>query len=244
MALAHAVFRTLSEARFSVFLDSFALSPGIDFAERIEHELLDKAFLILIETPCALASAWVLREMAFARQHRLGIASVRADPSGPRLEGVGSARRWTLPTGALLTSGTGGPTLEASAADELRDFVSRLHTQSMLRRSQTLDAGLRAALRRAGIGGGDVTGMPLGLGIDAAGYRWAVSMRPRPANLIDMHAAARLAPPGSRRVMVSATPRGTPEQEALGWLADESDIRHWDEGRLLSLARAIAAGTA
>jgi hypothetical protein len=56
MELAHAVFRVLSEARFSVFLDAFALAPGADFAERIEHRLLNAAFLVLIETPGALAS--------------------------------------------------------------------------------------------------------------------------------------------------------------------------------------------
>lgn len=39
MELANAVFHSLSEARFSVFLDALALAPGSDFAERIEHEL-------------------------------------------------------------------------------------------------------------------------------------------------------------------------------------------------------------
>jgi hypothetical protein len=243
MDLAHAVFRTLSEARFSVFLDAFALAPASAFAERIEHELLDKAFLVLIETPQALASNWVLREMAFARQHRLGIASVWPGEGGPQLGGIGRARRWTVPAGALRSSPSIGPALEGSAADDLRDFVSKLHGEAMLRRTQALNGGLRAALRRAGVGAGDVAGMPGGMAVSTGGRRWAVSLRPRPAMLVDMHAAARHTPSGHRGVMVSATPRGRPEREALGWLAAESNLPHWDEGRLLSLARGLVAGT-
>jgi len=103
-----------------------------------------------------------------------------------------------------------------------------------------LDLGLRAALRREGVGRASVTSMPGGLDVSAV-HRWAVSLRPRPATLIDMHSAACQTPQGHRSVMVSATPRRKPEREALSWLADESDIEHWDEGRLLSLARRLAS---
>lgn len=243
MALAHAVFRTLSEARFAVFLDAFALAPGGDFAERIEHELLDKAFLILIETPRAVASPWVQREIAFARQHRLGIASVSPGAGAPRLAGIGWARRWTLRPGGLDESCPDGPALIGAAAAELRDFVVLRHAEAILRRRRVLDLGLRAALRRAGVSGAAVDGVPGGLEVDAGGRRWDVSLRPRPASLIDMHTASRQTPPGHGGVMVSATPRGRPERDALDWLAAESGIPHWDEGRLLSLAQRLAAGT-
>ena len=240
MELAHAVFRALSEARYSVFLDAFALAPGSDFAERIEHELLEKAFLILIETPKAIASDWVTREIGFARQHRLGLAAVLPDPTGPRLEGIGRSRRWLLPAGGLNTSRAAGSSLAPAHAEGLRAFVGRLHGEAMLRRRRVLDVGLRAALRRAGVSASDVTAMAGGLRVTGRTNKWAVSLRPRPASLIDMHTAARQWPSEYRGVMVSATPRGWPEREALGWLADESGISHWDEGRLLSLARSLA----
>jgi hypothetical protein len=57
-----------------------------------------------------------------------------------------------------------------------------------------------------------------------------------------MHGASQHVQPGSRGVMVSATPRGATERAALAWLAGASRIAHWDEGRLLALARAIERG--
>ncbi|MGH2948622.1 MAG: toll/interleukin-1 receptor domain-containing protein [Solirubrobacteraceae bacterium] len=239
--LANAVFHALSEARFSVFLDAFALAPGSDFAERIEHELLDKTFLVLIETREALASSWVLRELAFARRHRLGIASVWP-AGGPRLGSIGRSRRWEVPAGALGTASSGGPALVGAAADDLRDLVSRLHGEAMLHRRRVLVGGMRAALRRMGVLGSDVVAVPGGLDVDAGGQRWPVGLSPRPATLVDMHALARRAPAGQRGVVVSATPRGRPEGEALGWLGGTTPVAHWDEGRLLSLAGALVSG--
>jgi hypothetical protein len=244
MELAHAVFRVLSEARFSVFLDAFALAPGADFAERIEHRLLNAAFLVLIETPGALASPWVVtREFGFARRYRLGVAAVSPDAAGPKLTGIGKARRWVLPNGSLDVSGGGGPVLKQPGAGDLRDFVSRHHAAAMLRRSRALDRGLRAALRRYGFADTAVRRIAGGLGVDAAGRRVAVSLRPRPASLVDMHAAADAAASGfDCGAMISATPRGRPEREALQWVADEADLVRWDEGRLLSFARDLAGG--
>jgi TIR domain-containing protein len=239
--LAHALARALEEARFDVFLDAFVLRPGSDFAERIEHELLDKAFLLLVETPAAVASDWVKNELHVARQNRLGIASVWP-AGGPRLRGVGWARRWRMPAGTAAGIDPESPVLEAADAGAIRGFVIGLHTESVLRRRHELDAGLRAALHRRGAA--TVTAMPGGLEVDLGRSPvWNVSLRPRPASLLDMHAAARQAPPGHRALMVSATPRARPEKEALGWLADESGIPHWDEGRLRSLASKLLRGT-
>jgi hypothetical protein len=147
--LANAVFHALSEARFSVFVDAFAPAPGSDFAERIEHALLDKAFLLLIETPRAVASSWVLREIALARRHRLGIASVWPT-GGPRMAGIGPSRRWEVPAGALGVSPSGGPGLDRAAANDLRDMMVRLHAEALVRRRRALAGGMRAALRCRG----------------------------------------------------------------------------------------------
>lgn len=239
--LANAVFHTLAEARFSVFLDAFALAPGSDFAERIEHALLDKAFLVLIETPQALASDWVLREVAFARRHRLGIASVWPG-GGHRLRGIGDSRRWQVPAGALGTSASGGPALDPAAASDLRDLIVRLHGEALMRRRRVLAGGVRAALRRRKVPASDVVAVPGGLDVKAGGRCWAVGLSPRPATLLDMHALARRTGGGQPGVVVSATPIGRPEREALEWLSVTTPARHWDEGRLLSLADALVSG--
>jgi TIR domain len=243
--LAHAVFQALSAARFAVFLDAFSLAPGVDFAERIEHALIDKAFLLLIETPEAIASDWVRHELDFARQNRLGIASVWPGEGSPRLAGIGAPRRWELPEGTLEGSiAAGGPTLEKAVADDLRQFTIARQGESLLRRRHALYSGMRLALQAAQVPASAVRRIPGGLEVDSAGGPCAVALRPRPADLLDMHSASRQVASGGRGVMVSATPRGAPERQALSWLARVSSVDHWDEGRLGSLARAIASGTA
>jgi TIR domain-containing protein len=236
--LAHAVVQALMPARFEVFLDSFTLTPGVDFGERIEHELLGKAFLVLIETPGAIASDWVDRELAFARRNRLGIASVWRGPPDPRLEGIGAKRRWLLPKGALLKSG-GGPSLRESAATDLRDFVSRHHALTIAHRRRVIDEDLRKALHRVGLGSGAVRPMPGGLEVETRSGRYDISLRPRPAELLDMHEADLRTGSGNAGVMVSATPRGTREREALAWLSRRTGIVHWDEGKLRALAQRL-----
>jgi hypothetical protein len=67
-------------------------------------------------------------------------------------------------------------------------------------------------------------------------------LSPRPATLIDMHALARRTRARQRGVVVSATPIGRPEREALQWLSVTTPAAHWDEGRLLALADALVAG--
>jgi TIR domain-containing protein len=237
---AHAVLHALAEARFSVFLDAFGLAPGSDFEERLRHQLMDKAFLVLIETPRAIASEWVGRELSFARQHRLGIVSVHPEASEATLPQVFPAQRWSLPAGALERR-AGSAALKPGAADDLREFVTLRHEMTILRRRYELERGLRAALAAVGVSGRSVRRTVGGLEVDTARRRWSVSLRPRPASLLDMHAAARQAPP-RRPVMVSATPQGQPEREALAWLAESSGVAHCDEGLLLPLARGIAKG--
>jgi hypothetical protein len=158
----------------------------------------------------------------------------------PKLGGFGN-RRWPLPVGALQTAGPNGPELAQPAAGELRDFINDRHTESIVRRRRVLEQGLRLALflfdRSA-----RVTNTVGGLEVDTGGRTWHVSFRPRPASLLDMHAAAGRAPVG-QRLMISATPRGKPEREALHWLADEAQLPHRDEGLLLTVARDLVAGT-
>jgi hypothetical protein len=113
----------------------------------------------------------------------------------------------------------------------------------MLRRSRALHRGLRAAFRRYGVTDTAIWQIVGGLGVEAGSRRAAVSLRPRPASLVDMRAAAGAAESGfDCGAMISATTAGRPEREALEWLVKESDLVHWDEGRLLSFARDLAGG--
>jgi hypothetical protein len=236
--LALAVHAALTAARFSCFFDAFDLDPGVDFAARIEHELMEAAFLVLIETPAALGSAYVIEEeLKFAWTHRLGAVSVRPVDSTARPLPQFAGWRWEVPARE-----PGDPALDAAQAVDLSDFVAVRHARTITRRRWALEASLRAMLRLRGVRAGRVGAFPGGLRVDAGGTSQYVSLRPRPAHLTDMHAAARQAPAGAPAAMVSATPRGRREREALAWLAAEAPVSHHDEGLMGPLATVLANG--
>jgi hypothetical protein len=236
--LALAVNEVLTRERFTTFFDSFDLDPGVDFAERIEHELMEAAFLVLIETPGAIASQYVVEEeVGFARAQRLGVASVRpVDSPEPPLPGF-AGWRWDVPK-----AGPGGPLLDDAAKADLGDFVVDRHERTITYRRWALESSLRAAPDRRRVDPRRVSGFPGGIRVDANGASQYVSLRPRPAQLVDMHAAFHQTPAGAAAGMVSATPRGHREREALAWLGGESAVSHHDEGSLGRLAALLAEG--
>jgi hypothetical protein len=75
-ALATQLQRALSERFYDVFLDRFSVPPGDDFQSRIDIELSDKAFVLLIESPGAVGSEWVQHEVAFALSHQIAVLAL------------------------------------------------------------------------------------------------------------------------------------------------------------------------
>ena len=68
----------LTKAHFDVFLDLFAILPGQDIRQRIERDLGDKAFVLLLESASISKSTWVQREVVYALTHGIEILSVAA----------------------------------------------------------------------------------------------------------------------------------------------------------------------
>jgi hypothetical protein len=65
--------RALSERSYDVFLDRFSVPPGDDFQHRIDIELADKAFVLLLESQGAVGSDWVQHEVTYALAHRIAL---------------------------------------------------------------------------------------------------------------------------------------------------------------------------
>jgi hypothetical protein len=84
-ALAEQLRTALADERWDVFLDRFSVPPAVDFQARIDRELADKAFVLLLETPQASGSRWVEHEVTFALRHRLGLLSL-ATPQTTRAQ--------------------------------------------------------------------------------------------------------------------------------------------------------------
>ena len=57
-AMAEQLRTALTDQRWNVFLDRFSVPPAVDFQARLDRELADKAFVLLVESPEASASPW------------------------------------------------------------------------------------------------------------------------------------------------------------------------------------------
>jgi hypothetical protein len=145
-ALALQLRRALSERRFDVFLDRFSVPPGDDFQRRLNIELADKAFLLLLESPSAVGSDWVQHEVAFALGHRiavLGLCMPNTDPA-QQFEVVDEAFRLRLGDGDVVAGpgGAGDPEdavlTDAALARVLREIEMRYSRQLRRRRLQLL----------------------------------------------------------------------------------------------------------
>ena len=61
----------LVQRRFDVFLDRFSIEPGADFQRRLDEDLGDKAFLLVLESSDLYQSQWVRHEISYAHSHRI-----------------------------------------------------------------------------------------------------------------------------------------------------------------------------
>ena len=75
-ALAVQLHTELVQRRFDVFLDRFAVEPGVDFQRRLDEDLGDKAFVLLLESPELRDSRWVRHEIAYAHSRRIEILAL------------------------------------------------------------------------------------------------------------------------------------------------------------------------
>ena len=64
------------QRRFDVFLDRFAVEPGVDFQRRLDEDLGDKAFVLLLESPELRQSRWVRHEILYAHSRRIEILAL------------------------------------------------------------------------------------------------------------------------------------------------------------------------
>jgi hypothetical protein len=74
--LADQLRHALLDRGFDVFIDRFSIEPGDDVQRRIDIELGDKAFVLVLESPTMKRSPWILHEIDYALHHRLSLQSV------------------------------------------------------------------------------------------------------------------------------------------------------------------------
>jgi TIR domain len=67
--------------RYQVFMDTFQIEGGVVVQDRIKQEISDKDLLLLIDSPAAASSKWVIAEVVEAATHRIPICAVLTTPA-------------------------------------------------------------------------------------------------------------------------------------------------------------------
>jgi hypothetical protein len=145
--------RELSERSYDVFLDRFSVPPAEDFQRRLDIELADKAFVVVLESPAAVDSPWVAHEIAYALDHQISVLGLTMPETRTHqcFPAIDEAFRIRL-TDHDLTGSAGDPDrrLSPPTLASILDGIEWRYASLMRRRRQQLLGSLRDWLRRAG----------------------------------------------------------------------------------------------
>lgn len=226
--LAVRLFDVLARRRFDVYLDRFRTAPSTDFVERIDDELRDKAMVVVVETPEAVVSTWVLHEIMTARHRGHGLVALNI---GGTLEHplIGAGRRLALPD---------------FDEDVVSAAIERHYRAALLDQRRRRSSALQAALRWAAEGHPGVAVEPFGDRCDlVGGVSYSVLGAYRPAGVRQARRIAEVAVRSRRRpVVYCPRPARSAARDDLGWLDVETPVAVVPDGRLLRAATEMVGG--
>lgn len=256
------LFDRLTHEGFEIFLDRFSIPEGLDFQRRLRQELEDKSMVVLLESKFLKDSKWTQHEIDFAKQYRLGLATVRM-PDVRESDRIVST---TIGTHLDLQASdfVGGPRLVSREGDpgsmyewpELREealvkvvaAIKQAHAEALFDRRHRLRNDLRIALRSAGLEPGDEEVGPLLVGHGANEHMiWITTRPPELSDFQGIYAAhvARYGETSIPRGLIIG-PRAAQEPDRLArlqWLHRITESLSFDEARLDDFAQRVASGT-
>lgn len=139
-AIADQLRESLVNERWDVFLDRFSIPPGVDFQKRLDRELADKAFVLLLETPRLAESRWVEHEISFALQRRMGFMSLTSpETSGSQLfPAIDEAWRHRLHSQDIVGTGAAARLTDHALEEAVLAIAERHAAAVSLRRQNTM----------------------------------------------------------------------------------------------------------
>lgn len=184
-AVARALWTRLTEHGFDVFLDRFSLKPGEDWANRLDAELADKAFIVALESDAAAQSQWVQHEVVYALKNHLGLQVISLPGSRADREcaAVPDSFRYRVSASHLL--GTGARRrMRAAELDRLVALIEAAHDDALTRRRNYLLLSAMEMVTRAGWG---VVAQPAwSMLVESPGRREFLRIVPRPPRPHDL----------------------------------------------------------
>ena len=226
--LASQLHRALVQRGFDVFLDRFSVDPGIDFQRRLEEDLGDKAFVLLLESDGLEDSKWVRHEIAYAHSRRIEILALTLPHCTIRVRAIDEAFRLQLVEGDVVDNGI----LSPDALARTLDAVELAHAHALRRRREQILGSVRQKLRMEGcecLPTNDWCVLATHSGSGDSGLFWVTPRRPTTK---DFHGVSqqqiRLAAGGSVRnlkgaVVHDAGRLADDHQELMNWVADISE---------------------
>jgi hypothetical protein len=230
----------LSHHRFDVFLDQFRIDPGVDFQAKLTEDLVRRSMVLVLESENLLRSKWTRYEINFAKRFRLGLLALQF-PSGVAVSGID-------PSARVPVSSPDPNAIPEAEWGRIIQSIRQEHGAARIRRRNHLAAAMQQALALAGAGPANRAASGL-LEIEtrtASGGRQAyeILLSPLPPDLAEFHltSTAQNRPGASCAIIGNVRFDLHERRRQLQWLCGKSQITLFDEGKMLALAREIAAG--
>jgi TIR domain len=228
-APAEQLFTELSKKRFDVFLDRFRTAPGADFVRRIEDELIDKAMIVVVETPAALLSPWVIHEIQTAVTKRLGLAAIMPG-SGSGFASIPEAFRYRL---------TGAAAIDPVALT----FIVERHRSALLNNRLTLTRSLEREFSDPAVASIRVLGSGCQVTSMSSGTQFEIGTSPRPVGLpLARRTAGRARGPGQRSVVIHPIAPSPERRADISWVLSNANTIEVDEAQLATFAQQVRSG--
>lgn len=229
-ALALQLRRALADRSYDVFLDRFSVPPGDDFQRRLDIELADKAFVLLLETEGATDSEWIQHEVSYALSHRLALLALTLPdaPIATRFGGVPDAFRFLLSAPDLTPApAIADRELTPTALAAVLHEVETRHAAQLRARRKDLLGSVETWLRD-----GHRTSRPVAdwalASTDADGnhHLWLITPRaPVPSDLRQVDLLRQRLGIAVRGMVIHETPVLDPDDEALiSWIAEDRPL--------------------
>jgi hypothetical protein len=234
--LAEQLFLELVKQGFDVFLDRYAIPPGVDFQSYLIEQLDGMSTVLFLESP-SFESMWTKREAAFAARRHMGLMSVTI-PGGQQIASVQDDNRIKLDENDLERSTEfGGVWLKPQILNDVVQRIKREHNLAFLRRRRYLQNSVEHALREAGIGF-DSTGAVIQS--DGTGTPFKVWVNPRVPSLPDYHFTFGSAPTGALAAIVAPhMSMAKLKREQLLWIGKYCGIDLFDPEKVRRVAKLI-----
>ena len=237
---AEQLFDALSRQQFDVFLDRFRTPPGSDFLERIRHELIDKACVVMLDSEHVGRSAWVAGENAVALRYRLGRMAIDLPGGTQTFAGIRARLDFRTRVSIPVFRANGLPDADIDSAVQ---FVQRHYLAEISRRPRHQRLLLQNAAARAQVAVTDHHDGLFGASDKAGTKHYVLATSARPPVTEQFRRTCDAATPKERKVIIG--PLETQLQTNrldCEWLAQASQCALVDERRILQAMQHVRQG--